>query len=85
MMRCFNVENDNAKNNRKPKDNFLFVFWILKKASDKVRYELMMERLIEFGVDMVNLRVLSDLYWEEKTVVRIGEEKSGWMRIEGDV
>ena len=68
----------------KQKDLFI-CFVDFEKAFDRVRHEQMTERLMELGVDMADLRVLTDLYWEQKAVVRIGEDKSEWTRIERGV
>ena len=45
----------------------------------------MMERLIELGVDVVDLRVLTDLFWKQKRVVKMGKDKSGLIRVERGV
>ena len=56
-----------------------------EKAFDRVQHEKRMERLRELGVDMDELRVMTDSYWEQKLVVRFGEDKSGWIRIQKGV
>ena len=68
----------------KQKDLYM-CFIDYEKAFDTVRHELMVERLKRWGVDAADLRVLSNLYWGQKAVVRIGEERSGWMDIQRGV
>ena len=51
----------------------LFICFVdFEKAFDKVRHELMMERSTDLRVDVADLTVLTDLYWKQKVVVRIG-------------
>ena len=46
---------------QKQKD--VFIYYVdFEKAFDRVRHEVLMERLIEVGVDMADLRVLMDFY-----------------------
>ena len=36
-------------------------------------------------VDLADLRVLTDLYWEQKAVVRIEDDRNGWVEIQRGV
>ena len=45
----------------------------------------MIEKLRRVGVDAADLRVQTHLYWEQRAVVRIGEDRSGWAEIERGV
>jgi hypothetical protein len=56
-----------------------------EKAFDLVRHEKLMDRLRKLGVDLADVRVIANLYWGQKAVVRIGEEKSAWIPIERGV
>ena len=56
-----------------------------EKAFDGVKLGLLAERLRELGVDLADLRVLTDLYWEQKAVVRIEDDRSGWTEIQRGV
>ena len=68
----------------KQKDVFM-CFIDFEKAFDTVRHEVMIERLRILGVDAADLRVLTNLYWGQKAVVRIGEDRSGWTEIQRGV
>ena len=50
-------------------------------AFDTVRQEMLMVRLREIGVDGANLRVLTNLYWGQKTLVRTEDDRNGWTEI----
>ena len=52
-----------------------------EKAFDTVRHDLMMERLATLGVDQADLRILANLYWEQKAVVRIEDDRSNSIHI----
>uniref|UniRef100_A0A0P4W0B7 Reverse transcriptase domain-containing protein n=1 Tax=Scylla olivacea TaxID=85551 RepID=A0A0P4W0B7_SCYOL len=53
-----------------------------EKAFDMVRHEILVERLRRLGVDTADLRVMTNLYWGQRAVVKIGYEKSDWVKIE---
>ena len=58
--------------------NDIFVCIVeFEKVFDRLWHGQMMETLIELGVDMAYLRVLTDMYWEQKAVVRFGEDNCG--------
>ena len=59
----------------KQKDLFM-CFVDFEKAFDRVKHGLLAERLRELGVDLSDLRVLTDLYWEQKAVVWIEDDMS---------
>jgi hypothetical protein len=44
-----------------------------------------MDRLRKLGVDLADVRVITNLYWRQKAVVRIDEEKCTWISIERGV
>ena len=68
------------------KQNHLYMCFIdFEKAFDTVRHELMVERLRRMGVDAADFRVLTNLYWGQKAVVRIGDDRSGWIEIQHGV
>ena len=50
------------------------------KVFDTVRHATVMEKLRKLGVDAADLRVLTNLYWRQSAVVRIGEDRSGWVK-----
>ena len=68
----------------KQKDLFM-CFIDFEKAFDTVRHEIMIETLRRLGVDAADLRVLTNLYWGQRAVVRIGEDRSGWTEIQRGV
>ena len=47
-----------------------------EKAFDTVRHEELVNTLVRYGVDGADLRVLKELYWEQRAVVRVGDERS---------
>ena len=64
----------------KQKDLYM-CFVDYEKAFDTVRHEQMMEKLATLGVDRADLQLLANLYWEQRAVVRIEEDRSGWIDI----
>ena len=54
-----------------------------EKAFHVVRHEV--ERLRRLGVDTADMKVMTNLYWGQRAVVRIGEDKSDWIKIEKGV
>ena len=68
----------------KQKDIYM-CFIDFEKAFDTVRHELLMERLKSVGVDAADLRVLCNLFWGQKSVVRMGDERSEWTDIQRGV
>ena len=68
----------------KQKDLFM-CFVDFEKAFDTVRHEVLVERLRRLGVDAADIRILTNLYWGQRAVVRIGDEKSDWIKIEKGV
>lgn len=41
-----------------------------------------MERLRSLGVDTAEIRVMTNLYWGQRAVVRIKDDKNDWIDIE---
>ena len=68
----------------KQKDLFM-CFVDFEKAFDTVRHEVLVERLRMLGVDPADLRVMTNLYWGQRAVVKIGDDKSDWVKIERGV
>ena len=68
----------------KQKDLYM-CFVDFEKAFDTVKHDCLIETLKRYGVDGRDLRVLSQLYWEQKAAVRVGEEASEWFRVERGV
>ena len=56
-----------------------------EKAFDRVRHELLIDRLRRIGADEADVRLLTNLYWEQKAVVKIGDDRSDWIKIEKGV
>ena len=68
----------------KQKDLFM-CFVDFEKAFDMVRHEVLVDRLRVLGVDTADIRVMSNLYWGQRAVVRIGEDRSDGIKIERGV
>ena len=68
----------------KQKDLYL-CFVDFEKAFDTVRHGLLMDTLRKYGVDGADIRMLAQLYWQQRAVVRVGEETSEWVNIERGV
>ena len=68
----------------KQKDLYL-CFVDFEKAFDTVKHGCLMETLRKFGVDGADIRVLMQLYWDQKAVVRVGDDVSEWVNIEKGV
>ena len=45
----------------------------------------MMDGLQRIGIDVADLRMLTNIYWEQKAVVRIENDRSDWIRIQRGV
>ena len=59
----------------KQKDVFM-CFVDFEKAFDTVKHKQLVEILEKCGVDGADLRLLKELYWEQRAVVRVGDETS---------
>lgn len=68
----------------KQKDLYL-CFIDFEKAFDTVKHDYLIETLKRYGVDGRDLRLLTQLYWEQKAVVRVGDDVSEWFCIEKGV
>ena len=68
----------------KQKDLYM-CFVDFEKAFDTVRHEQMAEGLRRMGVDAADLRLLTNLYWGQKAVVRVEDDRSGWIQIQRGV
>ena len=60
----------------KQKDLYI-CFVDFEKVFDMVRNERLVRRLVKLGIDAADLRVLMNLYWDQKAVVKIGDVRSG--------
>ena len=56
-----------------------------KKAFDTVKHDCLIEAFERSGVDGRHLKVLTQLYLEQKLAVRVGEEVSEWFCVERGV
>ena len=45
----------------------------------------MVDMLRELGVDKADIRLIVNLYWEQKAAVKIGNNKTRWVAIERGV
>ena len=54
----------------KQKDLYM-CFVDFEKAFDRVRHELLIDRLRRIGADDADVRLLTNLYWEQKAVVKM--------------
>ena len=52
-----------------------------QKAFDTVDHEMIIEMLKEIGIDGKDLRLITNLYWEQRAAVRIGMGRSEWVDI----
>ena len=68
----------------KQKDLYM-CFVDFEKAFDRVRRELLIDRLRRIGAVEADVRLLTNLYWEQKAVVKIGDDRSDWIKIEKGV
>ena len=68
----------------KQKDIYM-CFDDFEKALDTVRHEKLVNRLVRYGVDGAELRLLKELYWGQRTTVRVGDEKCESKNIKRDV
>lgn len=56
-----------------------------EKAFDRIRHEVLVERLEQVGDDTADIRPMINLYWNQKAVVRIGDNRSDWIKIKRGV
>ena len=62
--------------------NTLYMCFVdFEKAFDTVRHEDMMTILKETGLDGKDLRLLTNLYWDQQARVDIGGHKTNWVEI----
>ena len=65
----------------KQKDLYM-CFVDFEKAFDRLKHELLIDRLRRIGEDEADVRMLTNLYWEQEAVVKIGDDRSDWIKIE---
>ena len=64
----------------------LFICFIdYEKAFDRVRHEDLIEMLQRIGLDGKDLRLITNLYWEQKAIIEIENNKSNWFEIKRGV
>ena len=68
----------------KQKDLYM-CFVDFKKAFDRMRHKLLIDRLGRIGADEADVRLMTNLYWEQKAVVKVGDDRSDWIKIEKGV
>ena len=68
----------------KQKDIYM-CFVDFEKAFDTVKHGLLVETLRRFGVDGADIRIITKLYWEQRAVVKVDDDRSGWVNIERGV
>ena len=56
-----------------------------EKAFDRVKHEEMVQMLTDIGVDGKDVRLIANLYWDQRAAVRINSEKTEWVPIERGV
>src|SRR5215469_4053122 len=56
-----------------------------EKAFDKVKHVNLMKMLERLEIDGKDLRIIKNLYWNQKGAVKIDDEESKWQCIERDV
>ena len=52
-----------------------------QKTFDYVDHEMIIKMLKEIGIDGKDLRLITNLYWEQRAAVRVGEGRSEWIDI----
>ena len=65
--------------------NLFMCFIDLEKAFDTVKHEKLIETLRKFMVDDKDLRLITNLYWQQRAVVKVGDEASEWIDIQQGV
>ena len=51
------------------------------KAFDRVKHKDLMQIMIELDIDGKDLRLIRNLYWDQKAAIRIGDEISNYVNI----
>ena len=62
--------------------NHKISFIVFEKVFDTVKHDCLIETLKKYGVDGIDIRVLIQFYWPQKTVVRVAEDISERLNIE---
>ena len=57
----------------------------LEKAFDTVKHGQMVETLKKYGVDEKDIRLIKNLYWNQRAVVKVGDDTSEWIEIQQGV
>ena len=55
------------------------------KAFDKIHHDKLMESLLKINVDGKNIRLISNLYWEQMAAIRINNENTEYTKIKRGV
>ena len=61
--------------------NVYLCFVDFQKAFDTVEHEQLMALLQRIGIDGKDLRLIVNLYWDQRAAVRVDKRKSGWVEI----
>ena len=56
-----------------------------EKAFDRVKHENLINMLKGAGIDGKDLRIIYNLYWNQKAAVRVGADKTDWIEIKRGV
>ena len=56
-----------------------------EKAFDTVKHDCLIEVMKKYGIDQADIRMMAELYWKQRAVVRVGEEVSEWINIKRGV
>ena len=65
--------------------DILLCFIDYSKAFDRVKHKELMQMLSELDVDGKDLRLIRNLYWDQKAAIKIGDQISNYVDIKRGV
>ena len=56
-----------------------------QKAFDTVKHNQLIEMLLDLQVDGKDIRMITNLYWDQRATVQVGDQKTNWIQIKKGV
>ena len=72
-------EKYNGEGHRKAEECLHMCFVVFVKTFDTVKRDMLVETLGKFGIDGSDIRIIIKLYWEQRAMVRVDDDRKSWV------